>query len=576
MGKNMRQLPRNQFRKVYWIIVGFIILGIFFFPSCATKKDQSINNADIKPLQEEKVDSEATNEPINKSKIVTAIEVTHKSDAVEIFIKGNKELKYTSIKQSFPFGIAIYLPDTILDENITSIVPETGDISNIISSYADKNKTTAKIEILLNKDLPYNIEKKAETLQVIIATDNKIETPDNKQADALKQDTKTLQIPKGIATLSEIEFNVEDEGYTELTLTTSHPIKYSFSKGNKGILYLNLSKTDIPRRHKRPFETKYFKSAVSRILPIQKSKNSKIEISMREKVPYQVVQDNNIITVRFEPSSIEPPKFTKAEKIAAQKAAEGNNSKVASRELTPPKTFDNPKQAKPETAENYKKDEGSKPTSAVKNSPKVTQVTTPATTKLTPQEIAYKAMVGETEYTGEKIKLDFYETDIKNVFRILSGISSKNFAIDKNVTGNVTLTLDKPIPWDQVLDLVLSMNQLGKTETGDVIRIATQATLSNEAKQKHAKFETMQKAKQAQEALQPMITEYIPINYANAATDIMPHVKKILTPKRGSVSVDTRTNMIIITDTKEVVDKTKHLIYTLDNVTPQIMISAKI
>ena len=37
-------------------------------------------------------------------------------------------------------------------------------------------------------------------------------------------------------------------------------------------------------------------------------------------------------------------------------------------------------------------------------------------------------------YTGEKIALDFYETDIKNVFRILREVSGKNFAIDKDVT----------------------------------------------------------------------------------------------------------------------------------------------
>ena len=63
---------------------------------------------------------------------------------------------------------------------------------------------------------------------------------------------------------------------------------------------------------------------------------------------------------------------------------------------------------------------------------------------------------------------------------------------------------------------------------------------------------------------------------ADATTDIMPHIKQILTPKRGTVSVDSRTNIVIITDTRETVNKAKHLIYTLDNVTPQIMIRAKI
>ena len=81
------------------------------------------------------------------------------------------------------------------------------------------------------------------------------------------------------------------------------------------------------------------------------------------------------------------------------------------------------------------------------------------------------------KYTGEKIALNFFETDIKNVFRILMDVSGKNFAIDKDVSGKVTLSFDKPVPWDQVLDLVLKMNRLGMAFEGDIIRIATLKTL---------------------------------------------------------------------------------------------------
>ena len=65
-------------------------------------------------------------------------------------------------------------------------------------------------------------------------------------------------------------------------------------------------------------------------------------------------------------------------------------------------------------------------------------------------------------------------------------ISGKNFAIDKNVTGKVTLTLDKPVPWDQVLDLVLKMNSLGLVMEDDIVRIATRKTIIAEEKEKQA------------------------------------------------------------------------------------------
>jgi type IV pilus assembly protein PilQ len=86
------------------------------------------------------------------------------------------------------------------------------------------------------------------------------------------------------------------------------------------------------------------------------------------------------------------------------------------------------------------------------------------------------------KYTGEPIALDFYQTDIKNVLRILRDVSGKNFAIDKDVKGSVTLTLVKPVPWDQVLDLILRMNQLGQITEGNIVRIVTISTLRKEEK----------------------------------------------------------------------------------------------
>ncbi len=584
----MQRLLKNQFKNVCWIMVSFILLAIFIFPSCAAKKDKNVQDASISSSQENIADAKIDSKEVaSKIKIITAIKLLKKPSSIQVTIEGNQELKYTSIKQSFPFGIAIYLPDTKLDKKVTSITPEAAGISNIIPSYADKDKKTAKIEILLNKDLSYDIKKESGSLKVIIPDESKIAT-DDPSSNTLTENTNIsntniLKIPKGIANVTNIEFAVEDEGYTELSLTTSHPIKYDFSKGNKGILYLNLYKTNIPRRHSRPFETKYFKSAVYKVLPTpqsKKSKNSKIEISMREKVPYQVVQDKDTIVVRFEPSSIEPPKFTKADKTgktaSTMIANKGNTQPLQSANIG--KNTDNLKKdnPKPEPIESVNNSNLNLKQSSITFKSTVPTETTPSKKYITQPQPAYSSVGYEKVYTGEKIKLDFYDTDIKNVFRILSSISNKNFAIDKNVTGKVTLTLDNPIPWDQVLDLILDMNQLDKIETGSIIRIATRSTLATEAKQKQAKFEAMQKAENAKKALQPMVTEYIPINYADASKDIQPHLKKILTKKRGTVSVDKRTNMIIITDTKDVINKAKYLIYTLDNVTPQIMISAKI
>ena len=182
----------------------------------------------------------------------------------------------------------------------------------------------------------------------------------------------------------------------------------------------------------------------------------------------------------------------------------------------------------------------------------------------------------EQKYTGEKIALDFYDTDIKNVFRIIREISGKNFAIDKNVTGKVTLTLDKPVPWDQVLDLVLKMNQLGMTMEGDIIRIATLNSLAQEEKLKQAQLKATQQAVKQQKALEPLLTAYIPVSYSNAQSEVLPHIQVVLTEGRGKASVDTRNNQLIITDTAEKIEQIKEIVERIDQVTPQVIIEARI
>ena len=598
----MYLVKKIQNLKGYWLIL-CIILIIFIFSGCAAKKDPETSNVDnpsAAPMNNQPKIEENIDEGLkDDSRVINTIAFTNYENSAEVLISGNKELRYTSIMQSFPFGIAIYLPGTKINKGVASILPEPGEISNIIASYADKEETTAKIEILLNKDLSYNIKKEKNNLRVIVsnaASNNQKQNPkkgsiksSTKQENERVANNKPVKIPKGIAILNTIEFNTEDDGHTSLVLNLSHPIKYDFSKdkNNNGVFYLNLYKTNIPKRHKRPFETKFFKSAVWRVLPIQKTengKNSKIQISLREKVPYEVVQNQNQLFINFEPSSIEPPKFTKADKTDKSKvnalvtkapaSMQEEQQHYAAKQL--PINTQQPKSEKVQTKTSQQSNK-TKINIRQKEQPKNDQIEGINTQGIHNQlKKTYSSKTDEKKYTGEKIKLDFYETDIKNVFRILSSISGKNLAIDKDVTGQVTLNLDNPIPWDQVLDLILRMNGLGKIEEGNVIRIATQKTLAKEQIDLQAKLKAKRAANEAQAKLLPLFTEYIPINYASAKNDIAPHIKKLLTKQRGVLSVDSRTNMIILTDTKTVITKALRLIYSLDRVTPQIMIEAKI
>lgn len=528
-------------------MLGFL-LALLIIVGCVAQKTEKAQTAEQLQTKPEASDKSPD---IKIDRQITSVSVGSQDQIVEIKIKGNQKLVYTSIKQAFPFGIAIYLPETKIADDFQTELTENKSISDLTVTYADMEMTTVKVEILLKENLDYEVAEKDSILTLSlfgVMENNQAKENDTKplpvMADEKSQESTDLQepvmIPAEPATLTNIEFNTMEDGKSDIVVQTNHPVKYDITSGGKNKLYLNLYNTMIPDYHKRPLLTQYFKSAVESLMPVEvpgKKKDSKIEITIRDQVPYRIVSNQNTISLFFEPSMIEPPVFSKAKKDVI------SGTQVQETEL-----------------QEEEKDLPEK-TAAV------------AEKKLTMEEEIFGL---PKKYTGEKIKLDFYETDIKNVFRILRSVGGLNFAIDKNVEGKVTLTLEDPVPWDQVMDLVLKMNNLGQKKEGNVIRIATLDTLRNEEKLFQDTLSERKKSLEQKKSFEPLITEYIPINYSDAEADIKPHIDQILTKERGKLTVDKRTNMIIVTDTQAKIDQAREIIYRLDRVTPQIMIEAKV
>ena len=135
---------------------------------------------------------------------------------------------------------------------------------------------------------------------------------------------------------------------------------------------------------------------------------------------------------------------------------------------------------------------------AVKDIP-VSTKSLPGATSKSPQPAAagrgrpeLDAMVGMTKnYTGKPISLDLQEAEIKNVLRLLADVSGTNIAVEPDVEGRVTLKVNR-VPWDQVLDMILAMNNLGKDQFRGVIRIARQEKLKKELYEKEAEIRARQ------------------------------------------------------------------------------------
>jgi type IV pilus assembly protein PilQ len=176
--------------------------------------------------------------------------------------------------------------------------------------------------------------------------------------------------------------------------------------------------------------------------------------------------------------------------------------------------------------------------------------------------------LAEGKYTGAKISLDFQDSDIVPIFRLLSDISGYNIVVDPGVKGKLTMKLIN-VPWDQALDLILRTFSLGKVVEGNIIRIAALSVFAKENDEKA-------KAREAEAKAEPLETRFFLVSYASVK-DVEKAIKdsKILTP-RGSTSIDERTRSIVIKDGASVFSQVENILATLDKPTPQVMIEGRI
>ncbi|MDD9939728.1 MAG: type IV pilus secretin PilQ [Myxococcales bacterium] len=173
---------------------------------------------------------------------------------------------------------------------------------------------------------------------------------------------------------------------------------------------------------------------------------------------------------------------------------------------------------------------------------------------------------GKRRFTGRKIDLDFKDADIHNILRLLSEVGNVNIVTADDVSGQVTIKM-KSVPWDQALDVILTAKGFGMVRRGNLLRVAPLAVLEKERE--------MAIARQKQRIeLAPLETRLIPVSYATAQA-LSERVKELLS-ERGSVSVDERTNVLLVRDVANSLDDAEELVRSLDSQTPQVLIEARI
>lgn len=136
------------------------------------------------------------------------------------------------------------------------------------------------------------------------------------------------------------------------------------------------------------------------------------------------------------------------------------------------------------------------------------------------------------------ISLDLYDAEVTHVVRLLADLADRNVVIPDDVSGRVTLKLTQ-VEWGTALRVVLATRDLGVVEEGNVLRIAPRARLDLEERRYLAGLAETQ-------GKRPLVTRVVQLNHARAV-DLVPLVQATLSA-RGTVSVDVRTNTLVIRD----------------------------
>jgi len=176
----------------------------------------------------------------------------------------------------------------------------------------------------------------------------------------------------------------------------------------------------------------------------------------------------------------------------------------------------------------------------------------------------------DREYTGERLSFNFQNIEIRAVLQLIADFTGLNIVASDSVRGNITLRL-KNVPWDQALDIILKARGLGMRQIGNVLLIAPNEEIAARDKQE---LEAQQQLQQ----LVPLRTQFFPINYAKAGdvSAMLGAEGAGVISDRGSVSVDPRTNTLMVKDTPDRLEEIAKLIEKLDVPIRQVLIESRI
>ncbi len=173
-------------------------------------------------------------------------------------------------------------------------------------------------------------------------------------------------------------------------------------------------------------------------------------------------------------------------------------------------------------------------------------------------------------YSEDRLSLNFQDIEVRSVLQLLADFTGLNLVTSDTVGGRITLRL-KNVPWDQALDIILKSKGLSMRRNDNVIMVAPTEEI---AAREQLELESQQKI----EELAPLRSEFIQVNYAKAAdlASLLKSSENRLLSERGNVTVDVRTNTLLVQDTASKLEDIRRLLQRLDIPVRQVLIESRI
>ncbi len=546
MGKMRSLFRKGVFSLVFITAAGLILYG------CATIAD---NQAAIEKA---------------KAPVIEAIKVTPSQEQTVVEFVNSEPVFYTAFKLLDP-------PRIVLDIRGVpgSALPHVKDVNNagvkdIVIEEGKTQMMTTRAVIHTTQPVLYQTELKGSVIALTLTP----EKPLPAAAEALEKKTAASEgatvtasepriffkdTPGPLTQILGIDFTLLDQGKSRLIVTTDKKTKYDLNPQGPKTLVLKVPEATIPPLIMRHMDSKQFEGAVDWVKASLSHKDVAIAITLREMVPFHVKQTETAITIDFGPTAIKPPE----KKIVPLQPAQAQAPEAQAAAVQAP------------AAPVIQLQQKTQLPGAIAAQPGLP----PAPSSGIPGM--------KKDYKGAPMTMDFVNADVTNILRLIGEVSNLNIVWGPEVKGVVSMRL-KDVPWDQALDLILDNNNLGKREQGNVVWVTTKAAIAQieaEERRKIQEFEAKIEAerkkniqeKEKEKEFEPLLTEYIPVDFAKAS-EILPLLTLSETGKTrgGKLSTESRTNTIILTDIASNVQVAKDIVKQFDTPVKQVMIEARI